>query len=282
MKSKLFFLWSMITVALLAYAVYEAAFHAPMERTMFEAQRIFYYHVPAAATSFGLFIVNCIASIWFLWKRSPKADALAVAGAEVGVVFCGVVLITGPIWAKYAWGTFWVWDARLTTTLLLWLLYMSYLILRRSSEAGSTSVLAAALAIIASLDIPIVYMSNRWFRTNHPQPVIFNDGLDPKMKLILMWNVFAFMALGILIAWFRYDLERLAQSINAAYVRKAAHVGFAMAVPAMFLMQAPGHWPPIRYFHAGALAAWIIYLGYIAILMAKFSRLRKEERELNG
>jgi hypothetical protein len=159
---------------------------------------------------------------------------------------------------------------------------MSYLILRRSSEAGSTSVLAAALAIIASLDIPIVYMSNRWFRTNHPQPVIFNDGLDPKMKLILMWNVFAFMALGILIAWFRYDLERLAQSINAAYVRKAAHVGFAMAVPAMFLMQAPGHWPPIRYFHAGALAAWIIYLGYIAILIAKFSRLRKEERELNG
>jgi hypothetical protein len=99
-----------------------------------------------------------------------------------------------------------------------------------------------------------------------------------------MWNVFAFMALGILIAWFRYDLERLAQSINAAYIRKAAHVGFAMALPGMFLMQAPGasgHWPPIRYFHAGALAAWIIYLGYIAILMAKFSRLKKEERELH-
>ncbi len=104
MKSKLFFLWSLITVALLAYAVYEAAFHAPMERTMFEAQRIFYYHVPAAATAFGLFIVNCIASIWYLWKRSPKADALAVAGAEVGVVFCGVVLITGPIWAQICMG----------------------------------------------------------------------------------------------------------------------------------------------------------------------------------
>lgn len=282
MRSKLFFLWSLITIGLLAYAVYEAAFVAPMEATMFDAQRIFYYHVPAAATAFSLFVVNCIASIIFLMKRSAWADALAVTGAEVGVVFCGVVLVTGPIWARYAWGTFWVWDARLTTTLLLWLLYVSYLILRRSSEAGSTAVLAASLAIIASLDIPIVYMSNRWFRTNHPQPVIFNDALDPKMKLILMWNVFAFMALGILIAWFRYDLERLAQQINAAHIRRAARGAFAAAVPAMILWQTSGHWPPIRYFHAGALAAWIIYIGYMAVLIAKFSRLKKEALELGS
>jgi heme exporter protein C len=280
MKSKLFLLWSLVTVGLLVYAVYEAAFVAPMEATMFDAQRIFYYHVPAAATAFSLFIVNCIASIIFLARRSPWADALAVTGAEVGVVFCGVVLITGPIWARYAWGTFWVWDARLTTTLLLWLLYVSYLILRRSSEAGSTSVLAASLAIIASLDIPIVYMSNRWFRTNHPQPVIFNDALDPRMKIILMWNVFAFLALGILIAWFRYDLERLAQSINTAHIRRAARGVMAVALPGMFLLQTSGHWPPIRYFHAGALAAWIIYIGYILILMAKYSRLKKEAAEL--
>src|SRR5258707_3012530 len=163
MKPKLFLLWSLITIALLAYAVYEAAFHAPLEKTMFEAQRIFYYHVPAAATAFSLFIVNCIASIIYLWKRSPKADALAVAGAEVGVVFCGVVLITGPIWARYAWGTFWVCDARLTTSLILWLLYVSYLVLRNSSEVGSTSVLAASLAGLAPLAIPIVSMANSWF-----------------------------------------------------------------------------------------------------------------------
>lgn len=281
MKSKLFFLWSLITLGLLIYAVYAAAFIAPMEATMFDAQRIFYYHVPAAATAFSLFIVNCIASIIYLTKRSAWADALAVTGAEVGVVFCGVVLVTGPIWARYAWGTFWVWDARLTTTLLLWLLYVSYLILRRSSETGSTSVLAASLAIFASLDIPIVYMSNRWFRTNHPQPVIFNDGLDPKMKLILMWNVLAFMALGILIAWFRYDLERLSQNINAAHIRKAARGTFAALLPGMFLFQLTGHWPPIRYFHAGAIAAWTIYIAYILVLMAKFLRLKKEEAELH-
>lgn len=282
MKSKLFFLWSLITIALLAYAVYEAAFVAPMEATMFDAQRIFYYHVPAAATAFSLFIVNCIASIIYLAKRSAWADALAVTGAEVGVVFCAVVLTTGPIWARYAWGTFWVWDARLTTTLLLWLLYVSYLILRRSSEASSTSVLAASLAIIASLDIPIVYMSNRWFRTNHPQPVIFSDALDPKMKLILMWNVFAFMALGILIAWFRYDLERLAQSINAAHIRRAARGSFAVILPGMLLWQTSAHWPPIRYFHAGAVDAWIIYIGYIVLLMVKYSRLKKEAAELRN
>jgi len=281
MKTKLFYLWALITLGLLVFAVYQAAYVAPMEATMFDAQRIFYYHVPAAATAFSLFIVNCIASIIYLAKRSQWSDALAVTGAEVGVVFCLVVLITGPIWARYAWGTFWVWDARLTTTLLLWLLYVSYLILRRSSDAGSASVLAASLAIFASLDIPIVYMSNRWFRTNHPQPVIFNDALDPRMKIVLMWCVFAFMALGILIAWFRYDLERLAQRINAIHVQRAARGGSAMILlPAVALFQLTGHWPPIRYFHAGAIAAWLIYIVYVFILVGKLTKLRKEAAEL--
>jgi heme exporter protein C len=282
MKPILFTLWTLITLGLLGFACYEAAYVAPTEATMFDAQRIFYYHVPAASVAFALFIVNCIASIIYLAKRSAWADALAVTGAEVGVVFCGVVLVTGPIWARYAWGTFWVWDARLTTTLLLWLLYVSYLILRRSSEAGSTSVLAAALAIFASLDIPIVYMSNRWFRTNHPQPVIFNEGLDPRMKVILGWCFLAFMALGVLIAWFRYDLERLAQKINAAHIRKAARGSFAALLPGMFLFQFTGHWPPIRYFHAGAIAAWTIYLAYLLILFRKFARLKKEMQELGA
>ena len=281
MKTTLFYLWTIITLGLLGFAAYEAAYVAPMERTMFDAQRIFYYHVPAAATAFSLFIVNCIASIIYLAKRSQWSDALAVTGAEVGVVFCLVVLITGPIWARYAWGTFWVWDARLTTTLLLWLLYVSYLILRRTSEAGSASVLAASLAIFASIDIPIVYMSNRWFPTNHPQPVIFNEGLDPRMKIVLMWCVFAFMALGILIAWFRYDLERLSQQINAVHVRRAARGSVGMlAIPAVVLFQITGHWPPIRYFHAGAIAAWTIYLVYVLMLVSKLTKLKKEAAEL--
>src|SRR5260370_18845556 len=222
MKSPIFYLLLLITFALLAWGTYQALVVAPPEDTMGDAQRIFYYHVPAATAASILFGINFLASIWYLWKRNPQADALAVAGAEVGVVFFGVVLVSGPIWARYAWGTFWVWDARLTTSLILWLLYMSYLVLRRSSEAGSTSVMAAALAVFAALDMPIVYMSNRWFRTNHPQPMIGTLNLNPAMQKVLLWNMLAFVMFGLLIAWFRYDIERTGQVINALHIQQAA------------------------------------------------------------
>src|SRR5260221_807379 len=172
MKSPIFFVLLIITLGLLAWGTYQAIMVAPAEATMGDAQRIFYYHVPAATAASFLFWGNFLASLWYLWKRSPVADALAVAGAEVGVAFFGVVLISGPIWARYAWGTFWVWDARLTTSLLLCLRSVSYLVLRNSSEVGSTSVLAASLAGLTALDIPVVYMSKRWFRTHHPQAMI--------------------------------------------------------------------------------------------------------------
>ena len=167
---------------------------APTEETMGDVQRIFYVHVPAATVAFTLFFVNFLASIYYLWKRSPNADALAATTAEVGVVFCSVVLITGPIWARYAWGTWWSpWDMRLNTTLMLWLLYVSYLMMRRSSTAGSTSVLAAALAVFSFLDVPIVYMANRWFRTHHPPPMLFTPRVDPRMQHIMLINMLAFV-----------------------------------------------------------------------------------------
>jgi heme exporter protein C len=254
MKSQVFYAGAAVTVCLQVYAMYQSAAVAPREATMGDAQRIFYYHAPAATASFSLFIVNCIASIFYLVKRNSRADGLAASAAEVGVVFSLVVLVTGPIWARYAWGVWWTWDARLSTTLLLWLLYMSYLILRRSTEAGSTSVLAAALAIFASLHIPVVYMSNRWFRTAHPPPLIGN-GLDPAMTKVLMWNFLAFLAFAALIAWFRYDLERLAQKIDTGHLSKAARASTAMLVlPACFFMTL-GKPSPATYFHAGATAA---------------------------
>src|SRR5260370_11428392 len=172
MKSPIVYLLFLSTFALLAWGLYQALVVAPPEASMGDAQRIFYYHVPAATAASILFGINFLASIWYLWKRNPQADALAVAGAEVGVVFFGLVLVSGPIWARYAWGTFWVWDARLTTSLILWLLYMSYLVLRRSSEAGSTSVMAAALPVFFALDIPLFYMVTPWFRPHHPPPMI--------------------------------------------------------------------------------------------------------------
>ena len=116
-------------------------------------------------------------SIGYLASRRNRpqwaqiADAWALAGAEVGVVFCTVVLITGPIWGRRAWGIWWTWDARLTTTLVLWLIYISYLLLRRFAAGPQMQTLAAVLGIFGALDVPIVYMSNRWWRTQHPAPV---------------------------------------------------------------------------------------------------------------
>jgi heme exporter protein C len=281
MKSPVFYLLIMITLGLLGWGTYQALVVAPPEATMGDAQRIFYYHVPAATAASLLFWTNFVASIWYLWKRSPIADAIAVTGAEVGVVFFGVVLISGPIWARYAWGTFWVWDARLTTSLILWLLYVSYLILRSSSDAGSTQVLAACLAVFAALDMPIVYMSNRWFRTNHPQPMIGTPNLNPEMQHVLLWNMLAFCMFALLIAWFRYELERTGQKINLMHIRKVAS-GVGTAVVPVFLLfvddEKDLHEKMIqhRYMVAGYIAVWTIYIGYLLLLFGKLQRLRRE------
>lgn len=288
MKSKIFFFLLLITLGLLAWGTYQALEVAPAEATMGDAQRIFYYHVPAATAASILFWGNFIASLWYLWKRSPVADALAVTGAEVGVVFFGVVLISGPIWARYAWGTFWVWDARLTTSLILWLLYMSYLVLRRSSETGSTSVLAASMAILAALDMPIVYMSNRWFRTNHPQPMIGTPNLNPEMQKVLLWNMLAFTMFALMIAWFRYELERTSQKINHLHIQKAAQTtSLAMIAPvALFFFQDEKllHEKMVQhhYMVAGYIAVWTIYVSYLLYLASKLAKLKKEEAELRA
>ncbi len=286
MKSPIFYLLLLVTLGLLAWGTYQALVVAPPEVTMGDAQRIFYYHVPAATAASILFGINFLASIWYLWKRSPQADALAVAGAEVGVVFFGVVLISGPIWARYAWGTFWVWDARLTTSLILWLVYVSYLVLRSSSESGATSVLASAFAIFGFATMPIVYMSNRWFPTNHPQPLIGTDRLDPSMQKVLLWNMLAFVMFGLLIAWFRYELERTSQKINARHIQKATRGSMAMIMPApaMFLFADDKllHEKMVqhRYMVAGYIAVWMIYLGYLLFLFAKLRRLKREGEEV--
>jgi heme exporter protein C len=250
---------------------------------MGDVQRIFYVHVPAATVAFTLFFVNFLASIYYLWKRSAKADALAATTAEVGVVFCSVVLITGPIWARYAWGVWWSpWDMRLNTTLMLWLLYVSYLMMRRSSTAGSTSVLAAALAVFSFLDVPIVYMANRWFRTHHPSPMIGTPNLDPRMQNILFINMLAFLCFSGLICWFRYEMERTAQKIDLAHIQRAAGgAGAMMLLPAAFFFT-PGHVAPISYLWAGYLAAWGVYVGYLLFLMSKLARLKKEAAELGA
>ncbi len=215
---------SLITLALLSFGLYQALVAAPTEQTMGEVQRIFYYHVPSAWTAFLCFIANFVASIAYLARRSPKTDAFALAAAEVGVVFCTVVLITGPIWARPVWGIWWTWDARLTSTLVLWLIYVSYLILRKYTTGGQSPVLAAALAVFGFVDVIFVYMAIRWFRTQHPQPVIgggAGSGIDSHMLTALLVNFAAFAALGSLLIWLRYRLERLRHQVEEAHAMKA-------------------------------------------------------------
>lgn len=281
MKSLVFNLLLIVTFGLLAWGTYQALEVAPAEASMGDAQRIFYYHVPAATAASLLFWANFVASLWYLWKRSPIADAIAVTGAEVGVVFFGVVLVSGPIWARYAWGTFWVWDARLTTSLILWLLYVSYLILRRSAEAGSTQVLAAVLGVFAALDMPIVYMSNRWFPTSHPPPMIGTDRLDPNMQKVLLWNMLAFCMFALLIAWFRFGLERTSQKINLLHIQKATRSVGSMIAPALLLFAIDDkvlreHMIQHRYMVIGYTAVWTIYGSYLLFLFAKLRRLHRE------
>src|SRR5258708_3752129 len=209
---------AIVTAVLLSFALYEGLIGAPTERTMGDVQRIFYYHVPSAWTAFLLFLINFVASIVYLIRRNPKADILALVSAEVGVVFCTVVLVTGPIWARPVWGIWWApGDIRLTTTLVLWLIYVSYLILRRYSTSGQTPVIAAVLAIFGALDIPLVYFSIWFFRTQHPSPVIGGGGsLDPRMAHVLLINWAAFLCLAWLVGWTRYQLEVVKREVEEA------------------------------------------------------------------
>jgi len=204
-----------LTAALLSYGLYEALIGAPIEQSMGEVQRIFYYHAPSAWTAFLLFTVNFVASVVYLIRRSIKADILALVTAEVGVVFCTVVLVTGPLWARPVWGIWWTWDIRLTSTLVLWLIYVSYLMLRRFSSSGQTPLMAAVLAVFGALDVPLVYFSIWFFRTQHPQPVIGGGGsIDPKMLQVALINWAAFLCFAGLVSWSRYRLELLQREVE--------------------------------------------------------------------
>jgi heme exporter protein C len=219
---RVFPILAVLTGVLLSYALYQALVAAPTEQTMGNVQRIFYYHVPSAWTAFILFFINFFASIVYLIWRANKADIVALVTAEVGVVFCTIVLVTGPIWARPVWGIWWTWDLRLTLTLVLWLIYVSYLVLRRFSSSGQTPLLAAVLAVFGALDVPLVYFSIWFFRTQHPQPVIGGGGsIDPRMLHVLLINWLAFSCFAALVCWSRYRLEVMRRDLDETLALEA-------------------------------------------------------------
>jgi heme exporter protein C len=203
------------TVASLAVLVVLALFVAPTDVNQGDAYRLLYLHVPAAWLAYLAFFVTAVASLLWLVPRTRSAtwDLLAGASAEVGVVFTALMLVVGSLWGRPIWGTWWEWDARLTTTAVLFFLYLGYLALRRtgatSDERGKRCAIAA---LIAFVDVPIVHFSVTWWETLHQDATVFNPKLDvqltPMMSFTLVWSVFAFT---LLYAWLVMQRLRLAE-----------------------------------------------------------------------
>ena len=206
-----------ITVVWMVIALYMIFLYAPEELTMGEVQRIFYVHFSLAMTALFAYAFVFIGSIGYLWKRSRAADDFAYACAEVGFIFCTGVLITGPLWAKPAWGIWWTWDARLTSTFILWLLYISYLMLRAYvSSPGRTESLAAVVGALGFVTSIVDYMAIRWWRTQHPQPVIGGgpgSGLEPSMWATVFVTWGAFLCLFFYLVRMRTGIARAQREV---------------------------------------------------------------------
>jgi heme exporter protein C len=211
-------LFGAVAVLLVIAAAYAAFFIAPEERTMGAIQRIFYFHAATAWAGETTFFICFIANLLYVWKRQPKYDWLGVTCAEVGLACITVVLITGPIWARPVWGIWWTWDARLTSTLVLWLLYVSYLLLRSLiEEPDRRALLSSLFGIFAFIDVPIVFGAIRWWRTQHPQPVIMGgpgSGLDPTMNKVFFFSVLAMHTLAAFLIVERYVLEKMKYEVD--------------------------------------------------------------------
>jgi heme exporter protein C len=199
--------------ALVIYAGYAALFVAPDESTMHEVQRIFYMHVPVWIAMYIAISVALVANVAWLRTRNVKWDGLGVSAVEVTVVCCTIGLISGVLWGRPAWGIWWTWDARLTSTFILWMLYTSYLLLRGLIEDPQRkATLSAIFGIFASLDAPLVYFSNRLWRTQHPAPVFFggpDSGIAPEMLKVFLLCMVTIACVAVFLLVDRYRLERL-------------------------------------------------------------------------
>ena len=195
---------------------------APYESTMGLIQKIFYFHVPSGFAMFAGAIVCGIASINYLRKGRAASDRLAEAAAELAVLFGLIVLITGPLWARKAWGVWWQWDARLTMSLVLWLMFSGYLLLRRFGGPGSER-LAAGVGIFGMVNVPFVYYSVNVWRTLHPKTTVVPT-LGPEMRLVFWWCVLAFVLLFVALLAARI---RLAEQLDAVDALLADDEGFA-------------------------------------------------------
>ncbi len=212
------------SVALMLVAAAFIFLFAPTDALQGPVQRIFYLHVSSAIAAFVSFAVVVVGSVAYLWRESIVGDRVARSGALVGVVFTTVTLVMGMMWAKPIWGTFWTWDARLTSTLVLWIIYAGYLLVRRLAAPGRQAArFAAVVGIFGFVDVPVVYFSVTWWRTVHPGPVISTDALPPEMLFTFLFTMVCTLVLAAVMIAIRYRIEALSDAQPAAqFVLQAA------------------------------------------------------------
>jgi heme exporter protein C len=215
MMKKLFVPGVVVAAAMFAYAPF-MILDAPYESTMGLVQKIFYFHVPAGMTMFLTAFVSGIGSAAFLFTRKPWADRMAVAGAELSAVLGIIVLVTGPLWARKAWGVWWVWDPRVTSTLVMWLIFVGYMLLRRYGGPGSDR-LSAALALFGMANVPFVYWSVNVWRTLHPKTSVVPT-LPSGLRGPFWFCFAAFVLAAVLILAVRAELEKRRQELDALYL----------------------------------------------------------------
>jgi heme exporter protein C len=208
-----------LATAAVVLAFWMVFFFAPTEREMGIVQRIYYVHVPSAWVAFLAFGIVALCSLGYLWLRDDRLDAIAVSAAELGIVFTTIVLVTGPLWGKIAWGAWWVWEPRLTLTLLLWFIYLGYFILRGAADNPERGKrFGAILGVVGAVDIPLIHMSVQWWRSQHPQAVVLRpEGprADPAIVQTLLVSLLAFTLLFFALLMARYAVERLAARVEA-------------------------------------------------------------------
>ena len=198
-------------VGLMLLAAGAIFFYAPADALQHEPQRIFYLHVSSAIAAYGCFAVVLLGGVIYLRNESLAADRFARAGALVGVIFTTVTLVMGMLWAKPIWGNFWAWDARLTSTLVLWIIYAGYLLVRRLAEPGRQAArFAAVVGIFGFIDVPVVHFSVTWWKTQHPGSVIVRGALPPEMLATFLFTMACTIVLAAVLIAIRYRIETLA------------------------------------------------------------------------
>jgi heme exporter protein C len=215
MLKKMFVPAVAVAAAMFAYAPF-MILDTPYESTMGLVQKIFYFHAPSGMALFLAAFISGIGSAVFLFTRKPWADRMGVAGAELSVVLGLIVLVTGPLWARKAWGVWWVWDPRVTSTLVMWLIFNGYLLLRRYGGPGSDR-LAAAMALFGMVNVPFVYWSVEFWRTLHPKTSVIPT-LPTGLKGPFWFCVVAFALVTLIVIAVRAELEKRRQELDALYL----------------------------------------------------------------